>query len=283
MANRGLFFFYAPTSGFPPGGPIRLGNVITSVKRPQLPLSSSPPPEHCDIFKTQKRSVQYTKEKLQDGKFSILTRFLNVLGFGVDIGAEIDNSDEETFTFKTLETTEFIPTPSYIQTCVEAENVRRYLQITRYRRPVYIITGLKVVTGANASTLSSRTWGRTLAVEVDGTILSGGTVPIGGGPRVEGKVGIKAGTKREGSSDFVFAFRASKVLVGKVTGQAVSEEDYRKAVMIGNKTVKLNWPEISDLTVEEPDAEGEGFDAEELMDDDDAVVCAIPRDAGSND
>jgi hypothetical protein len=91
MANRGLFFFYAPTSGFPPGGPIELGNVITSVKRPQLFLSSSPPPEDCDIFKTQKRSVQYTKEKLRNGKFSILTRFLNVLGFGVDIGAEIDN------------------------------------------------------------------------------------------------------------------------------------------------------------------------------------------------
>jgi hypothetical protein len=57
----------------------------------------------------------------------------------------------------------------------------------------------------------------------------------------------------------------------------------RQYVMIGNKTVKLNWPEISDLTVEEPDAEGEGFDAEELMDDDDVVVCAIPRDEGSDD
>jgi hypothetical protein len=134
------------------------------------------------------------------------------------------SSDDETFTFKTLETTEFIPTPSYTQTCVQVENVHRYLQITRYRRPVYIITGLTVVTGADASTLSSRTWGGTLAVEVDGTVLRGG------GPRVEGKVGNKAGTKREGSSDFVFAFRVSKVLVGKVTGQAASEEDYRKAV-----------------------------------------------------
>lgn len=90
MANREFFFFYAPTWDFPPGGPIKLGNVITSVKKPQRPLSCSPPPEDSDIFKTEKRSVQYTKEKLRSGKFSILTKFLSVLGFAVDVGAGID-------------------------------------------------------------------------------------------------------------------------------------------------------------------------------------------------
>lgn len=89
MANRDFFFFYAPTWDFPPGGPIKLGNIITSVKKPQRPLSCSPP-SGSDIFATEKRSVQYTKEKLRTGKFSILTKFLSVLGFGIDVGAEID-------------------------------------------------------------------------------------------------------------------------------------------------------------------------------------------------
>lgn len=89
MANREFFFFYAPTWDFPPDGPIKLGNVIRSVKRPQRPLSCSPPPDD-DVFKTEKRSVQYTKEKLRSGKFSILTKFLSVLGFGIDVGAEVE-------------------------------------------------------------------------------------------------------------------------------------------------------------------------------------------------
>jgi hypothetical protein len=90
MANRDFFFFYAPTWDYPPGGPIKLGNVITSVKNPHRPLFCSPPPEESDVFRTEKKSVQYTKEKLRRGRFSILTKFLSVLGFGIDIGATID-------------------------------------------------------------------------------------------------------------------------------------------------------------------------------------------------
>ncbi|ENH75406.1 hypothetical protein FOC1_g10002966 [Fusarium oxysporum f. sp. cubense race 1] len=32
MANRDFFYFYAPTWDYPPEGPIKLGNVISSVK-----------------------------------------------------------------------------------------------------------------------------------------------------------------------------------------------------------------------------------------------------------
>lgn len=91
MANRQYFFFYAPTWDYPPDGPIKLGNVITSVKKPERPFYCAPPPEGSGVFSTEKTSVQYTKEKLRSGKFSILTKFLSILGFGVDVGAEVDN------------------------------------------------------------------------------------------------------------------------------------------------------------------------------------------------
>jgi hypothetical protein len=91
MANRQYFFFYAPTWDYPPGGPIKLGNVITSVKKPERPLHCAPPPEGSGVFSTKKMSFQYTKEKLRSGKFSILTKSLGILGFRVDVGAEVDN------------------------------------------------------------------------------------------------------------------------------------------------------------------------------------------------
>lgn len=90
MANRDLFYFYAPTWDYPPEGPIKLGNVISSVKKPHIPLIHSPPTEETGVFKTEKKKAQYTTEKLRSGKFSILTKFLSVLGFGVDISAEVE-------------------------------------------------------------------------------------------------------------------------------------------------------------------------------------------------
>ncbi|RMJ16557.1 hypothetical protein CDV36_003706 [Fusarium kuroshium] len=283
MANRDFFFFYAPTWDYPPDGPIKLGNVITSVKNPHRPLFCSPPPEDSNVFKTEKKSVQYTKEKLRSGKFSILTKFLSVLGFGIDIGAEIERSDEETFVFDTLETTQFIPTPSYIQTCIESNNVRHFLDLSKYRKPVYIITGLKVVTGAQASTIKSRSVGGAVGVEVDATIWTGGAVPIGGGPGVEAEVGNKVSTKWEGSSDFVFAFRVSKVRVGKATGKVLSEGEHRKGAMLEREEGTVKGPELSVMGVEQPDAKAEGFDLEELVDDEEVVFCAIPREEDSED
>jgi hypothetical protein len=89
MANRRYFF--APTWDYPPGGPIKLGNVITSVKKPERPLHCAPPPVDSDVFSSKKTSVKYTREKLRKGKFSILTKFLSFVGFGMDFGAEIEN------------------------------------------------------------------------------------------------------------------------------------------------------------------------------------------------
>ncbi|KAJ0350325.1 hypothetical protein KNSL1_003996 [Colletotrichum chrysophilum] len=167
MANREFVFFYAPTWDYPPEGPIKLGNIITSVKKPHLPISCIPPLEEDGIFRTQKRSVKYTKEKMRSGKFSILTKFLSILGFGIDVGAEVTKGDEESFIFSTIDTTQFNPSLTYLQHSIENTNVRRFLQAARYRKPVYVITGIKVVKGAEANTSKSRGIGGNIAVEVD--------------------------------------------------------------------------------------------------------------------
>ncbi|EWZ81465.1 hypothetical protein FOWG_14468 [Fusarium oxysporum f. sp. lycopersici MN25] len=281
MANRDLFYFYAPTWDYPPEGPIKLGNVISSVKKPHIPLIHSPPTEETGVFKTEKKKAQYTTEKLRSGKFSILTKFLSVLGFGVDISAEVERINEGIFKFETLETTEFIPTSEYLQNCVESRDVREWLERSGSSKPFYIITGLKSVTGASATTLKSRTVGGNLSVEVDGTILSGGTVPIGGGPGIEGKAGTSQGTKWEGGN-FVFAFRVSKVRVKK-TGKIKSEDQYTKGANLDLQDVKRKQTGLKITAVEEPSAQDEGFEEETLMEGDEEVLCAIPKDEDSDD
>ncbi|KAM0085342.1 hypothetical protein ACKRZS_002368 [Fusarium odoratissimum] len=253
MANRDFFYFYAPTWDYPPEGPIKLGNVISSVKKPHIPLIHSPPTEETGVFKTEKKKLQYTTEKL----------------------------NEEIFTFETLETTEFIPTSDYLQNCVESRDVREWLERSGSSKPLYIITGLKSVTGASANTLKSHTVGGNLSVEVDGTIWSGGTVPIGGGPGIEGKTGTSQGIKWEGGN-FVFAFRVSKVRVKK-TGKVKSEDQYTKGANLDLQDVKRKQTGLKITAVEEPSAQDEGFEEKTLMEGDEEVLCAIPKDEDSDD
>jgi len=303
MANRVFYYFYAPTWDCPPGGPIKLGNVITSVKKPERPLYTAPLPAESEVFSSEKTAVESSLEKLRTGKFSILTKFLSVLGFGIDVGAEWEKryvlplciltapltvadwqSDETRYLFDRIVTTQFVPKPEYFQRCIESESVRRYLQISRFRKPVYVITGIKVVTGAKARSIKSRSRGGTLAAEIDGTVWSGGAVPISGGPGMEGKVADTSTTQWDGSSDFVFAFRVRKIVVGKATGTVLKEVDYNVGAMLGNEDAnESTGPRLSILSAEDPRAEDEGFDAEELMDDGTVVFCAIPRPEASDD
>jgi len=91
MANRTFYFFYAPTWDFPPDGPIKLGNVITSIKTPERPLYTAPLPTGPEVISSEKSHVKFSAEKSREGKFSILTKFLSILGVGIDVGANWDN------------------------------------------------------------------------------------------------------------------------------------------------------------------------------------------------
>ena len=90
MSNHIKSYFYAPSWDFPPPpkGPIQLGNIITSIEEPEIPLHTAPYPDDGEIFSSDKRNVEYSREKLRAGKFSILTKFLSLMGVGVDLGMD---------------------------------------------------------------------------------------------------------------------------------------------------------------------------------------------------
>ncbi|KAI0101216.1 hypothetical protein F4814DRAFT_108471 [Daldinia grandis] len=276
MANRTSYFFYAPTWDYPPNGPIKLGNVLTSLKRPERPLYTATPLADADVFSSEKSQVEFSREKLNSGQFSIVTKFLSVLGVGIDVGVGWDVSEREAFSFERVETTQFFPNQEYLQRCIEAGPVRRYLDKSRYRKPVYVITGIKTVTGAQAKSFRSQGVGGTLNAEVDGTVWSGGTVPISSGPTIEVDQGRNTDVSWEGSSEFVFAFRVRKVLVEKKTGAVSKDEDYRRGAMLGKEHNTLEVPVHSILAEEDLDVEQEGFTREELMEGDVSIICAIP-------
>ena len=92
MANQERYYFYAPTWDCPPDGPIKLGNVLLSVKKPDRPTAHCQPSEESDIYHSEKRGVDYTADKMRSGRFSVLTKWLSFLGLGVDVGHDLSKT-----------------------------------------------------------------------------------------------------------------------------------------------------------------------------------------------
>lgn len=184
-------------------------------------------------------------------------------------------SNEEAFTFRRLETTFFIPTLPWLEKCLANPPVQRYLEKCRYRKPIYIITGLKIVTGAsvktNKRTASTNAVGIELAIPVDEGILPWATKP-----EISSKREAKDKMSWEDHSDFIFAYRVSKVWVKK---GSILEEDYAKGAMFEREEKTMVNIVLEIAKVEEADPAEEGFLKEEIIDGDEKIIIALPEKA----
>lgn len=243
----------------------------------ESPLYTISPEE--GILTTEKKDLEFSTEKLREGKFSLFTRFLSVVtGLGIDVSGEGSGKREELFHFARIETTTFTPSTSYIESVIDTPRVRQFLKTaTRVRSAsIYILTGLKTVSGAKAKTLTTRSRGVNLGIDVDGNLFSG--IPIGGGPEISGKAEAQSQVSWEGSSDFVFAFRVRRVKVSK-DGEVKSEEDYTKGANFGVAKGTINEPTLRFAVDDNDLGELEGWNAEqgwrsvEVVDEDEIVEC----------
>lgn len=183
-------------------------------------------------------------------------------------------SDISVFGFDTVETIQFIPKPEYLEKCIAGPAVKRYLEKSRYRKPVYVITGIKIVRGANAKTCQNRSKGGETKVEADLTTISG--APIALGPEVNFRTESTTEMCFGGSSDFVFAYRVRKILVAKKDSTIKRDKDYTKGAMLDSQ-VKLQDEDVLDiLSNEEGTAQGEGFSVWEYSDGEEDIICALP-------
>jgi hypothetical protein len=175
-----------------------------------------------------------------------------------------------------MDTTQFIPNDSYLKRCVEHAAVRPFLETTRYHKPVYVITGIKIVNGAQGVTKTLKSVESMVGAQVDGTILSGGMVPAGGGPKIRRGKATKNAVSWTGSSDFVFAYKVSEVRVSKL-GEVKRERDYTKGALYGDE-VKVPEPDsLVPTLVDSLSASLDGdFDAEAVKEGNAVVRYGVP-------
>lgn len=175
-----------------------------------------------------------------------------------------------------MDTTQFIPTEEYLKRSVDGTAVRRFLETSRYHKPVYVITGIKIVSGAQGATKTSKSVDGSVGAQVDGTVLSGGMVPVGGGPEVRRGKATKNAVSWEGSSDFVFAYKLSEVRVSK-SGEVKREREYTKGALYEDATKKPEADPLDVALVDGPTAQPQdGFDAEAVEEGDGVVTYGVP-------
>jgi len=277
MSNQKKTFFLCPTWDYHPDGPIQLGNIILSPSTPAEALNGpeSLRPAQDTLFpSTTKTSVTWSKENLRSGRYGLWTEFLSFLsGLGASASVSHESLAEQAYVFDVVDTTEFIPTPEYLARSMAAPAVVSFLEKSRFRKHVYMITALKVVRGARAKSALSQSLGAELKVGLDGTLTG---APARFGPEVHGEWNDRESGSFGGSSDFVFAFRLRKVVVHRseeithveYTNGAMYDADGRPAELQGTPFV------VKGLAGEDASAQEFGCSTTaEVVDEDEVCVC----------
>lgn len=213
---KGIIPTYHPAPNFsipPPdaNGPLRLGTLLVDLHDP-TPLNPADQVSIRDeeIFKSHLVGFQTVKRRQGNTDLGIFARLLGLDGVGGMLGVNGARTKNEILSVARLDTEFFMPSPEYIKLAVEAPSVRTFCRATRDRRPLFLITGIKVARGASASVVQMRTVGGGVK-GVPGTTV--GLVELGA--KAQGEIVKENIMSFEGASDFVLAYRVARVRTKK--------------------------------------------------------------------
>ncbi|KAH7025647.1 uncharacterized protein B0I36DRAFT_386073 [Microdochium trichocladiopsis] len=246
-------YFLTPSWDYPPDGPLKLGNIIISPVQPvpalvSVPIStgrltetgpSSSPRESLNVgFRSTKQNVSWSREKQLSGQFGVWTSFLQFVG--VNVGLDISRGSSELFEFDQMITEEHYPSDEDLSHAISSSpRAMQFLQRHGLRRArgLYVVVGVKTVTGARVTRRTAREAGIEGQVSADGlagTASAAAGLPVSLGPSMGFSKAESDETSFTGSEDFVFAFRVRRIKI-KVGGDGIDQEDYKKGVMYSNE------------------------------------------------
>jgi hypothetical protein len=218
---------------FPPDA-ILLGSIIKTPKYPDEALNQgeivpiTPPPTPL-VHHNWKDTVENVKK----GKAGFFARFAQFVSLGAEAGASGTNEKGHDYSFEKLETVSFFPTPAYTGKAIETPQMKMWLKGAQYP-PVFMVTGVKVVRGANSTVKTNVTRAREAHVNV-GVSATVFTVPVTVGPEAKGstfqkQVGSFGGPPVAGDSadmtDYVIAYRLRKLTFEEKDGTVKVDSEY---------------------------------------------------------
>ncbi|KAK2778723.1 hypothetical protein CKAH01_11649 [Colletotrichum kahawae] len=275
MSNRKPSFFLAPSWDFPspPDCPIKLGNVIKFLDDPHspmctVPIAAAPPQKHFSL----------DSKKLKSNNVGFWMNFLSkAFGVGFNAGAKWSNSDDFFLACDSLITTQFNVDPDYIKRCLDEPTVKKWLKESNYRKPIYIITGIKTVKGTRVNSAQNATFDGELSAKLDGS--ASGVAPVTIGPSVGHKSDTSYAVAWTREEEFVFAYQVREVRVNKATDIVKSEKAYTKGANLDALSLEEEEEEEEKFELSDGEVviEQKGYSAEEFADDTENLTWAIPK------
>ncbi|KAH6867374.1 hypothetical protein B0T10DRAFT_46330 [Thelonectria olida] len=282
MANEVKNYFLAPSWDYVTeanaGVTISLWNLVTSPTDTVPPLlAAKSQPKDAETLKSTKEHFQWIRERGNDKKFGVWTKFLQMIGLGLNLGHHRSKSVHLLYKFDTIETREAYPTPEYVKQMVEDPSVVRYLKKTGFEQPLYMVVGTKAVTGATVQQVEKKLTSTDASVAADLTTL-GAPVSLGPEISISSNTSETLGFKK--SPGFIFAFRLRKVRVNALM-EIEDDGDEREGTALGEyeETVENGFDvlgvEENDSRAHESDA-NIGGDETEVEDNDETVYVTLP-------
>lgn len=202
-----------PNFSIPPDGPFQLGTVIRDFNRhaKMRPFNQSrksrieiPP---GNIYTDHKSGFEATRARLKAGELGIWAKFVGVDGVGAEAKVSAERSENDVYKFENVETTFFYPESTYVSKSMELSDVKDYLSATDYKKPVFLVTGLKVANGISVQHNKSTQVAAVANVGINNPEVVG----VQAGPGASFGVENSPGYSFSSSSDIVVGIQCSKV------------------------------------------------------------------------
>lgn len=239
MSNKVKTYFLVPGWDFPIGS-IQLGSIIASPLFPHRSfIENDAIPIDTKVHLSDKYDFSTTLDKSKSNKVGLWAQFLQIFGLGAEASVSFDKGSIDTYAFQHMQTEWFLPSKAFVEACVKNTNVVDFLEQTNFRKPLYIITGLKTIEGASVTTVNSKGRGVYAKLGFDGTPAA---VPVTVGPEVERNIEESETTSFEKSSPVIFAFQLTAVRC-KEGNENVMVKDYTKGAMFaaGDENEELEF------------------------------------------
>ncbi|EEU46777.1 uncharacterized protein NECHADRAFT_91693 [Fusarium vanettenii 77-13-4] len=154
-------YFLAPnfSTGAPPKGPIYLGSILRNISEFE-PLNQTV----CTIPETQlypvdqKTGFEVTLSHLRSTNLGLRAGALELLGVGANASIKWTRGRDTVLSCKRLDTLTFNPTEPYMIEAMKDPDVLSFIRSGRFRRSVYMVTGLKVASGASFTDMVKKMW-----------------------------------------------------------------------------------------------------------------------------
>lgn len=136
-------------------------------------------------------------------------------------------SAAEDLEFDVLETKYFLPDDEYFAQAINDPGVQAYFQVCNWRKPVYMITGIKIARGSKVTSERNTERSAQAEIKVDATDLG---VPVEVGPEATWESKKKSGVSYAGSTDYIFAYQLTR-MKPKRKGRGSSNESYARGAV----------------------------------------------------